>query len=110
MSFPASSPASPRVRYAAAMSAPPPAPAAPASDEIAPPAEVVLDDAEAAFERGDWRTAGALARRELGGADAARAQAARQMLARFAPDPWLVAVYTAALFAFLAVARRYLGA
>jgi hypothetical protein len=98
-------PARAPVRYAASMSAPPTPPSA---VEATPPAEVVLDEAEAAFERGDWRAARALARRALVGPDPTRAQAASRMLARFAPDPWLVAVYAAALLAFVAVARRHL--
>ena len=71
-------------------------PAEPPSDD--PP----LGDAERAFDAGDWRRAGDLARRALSDAavDEPGRAAARALLDRLRPDPQLVALYLASLLVF----------
>lgn len=78
-----------------------------------PAAGALLDDAERAFQEGDWRRSRALAARALaelgaGPEDEPRRQAAREILDRFRADPQLVLLYLAALLSFVAVCVAWL--
>ena len=66
-----------------------------------------LETAERAFERGDWRTARAEARRALASGDEAERAAAQAMLDRFRPDLQLAALFLLALVGFLAVVLAF---
>jgi hypothetical protein len=69
-----------------------------------PPPEAVLP-ALASFERGDWVAATAEGRRLLSDPDPLVQTAARDLLARMAPDPWAIraGLLSLALLAIIAI-------
>lgn len=62
----------------------------------------------ASFERGDWVAATAEARRLLADPDPQVQTAARDLMARMAPDPWAIRVGLLALALLVIVAVTYI--
>jgi hypothetical protein len=90
------------------MTEPVAAPPSPAEGPPPPPPPPALLPALARFERGDFRGATALARALLADADPEVQGAARDLLARMAPDPWALrlGLLALALLAIVAVVFR----
>ncbi|MDZ4696115.1 MAG: hypothetical protein SGI86_13280 [Deltaproteobacteria bacterium] len=79
------------------------------ADQTNTPVPPPSTPAQAAFEKGDWKEAGRLAREQAADGANPDAQAAAQALLRaLGPDPWVVRFAIAALGLLIVVVATYL--